>query len=213
MAIRTSPALAFIVLTGLLAGCKSQEQREREAFIAQNCPGMTDYTGCQLFLKSKEHDAKHRAQLSAAPPPSTAPAPVAAPTKAATPVTTAERARILAGIADLKALVLKRTANGVAADTEETCDARQSRMMVAAKAAESKIGEERMLQKTRFAMRAPDLGQDLGGVVSTCLMGCLLDEESDPGHKDGREFVYRSCRQSATALDDLAEQVEALPSK
>jgi hypothetical protein len=122
------------------------------------------------------------------------------------PSTPAERRRVLEGIAELQAIVRRRTAS-IAHETEDGCSARMDRENALIERAQKKAGEEWLKRKTRFSGRAPDLGQDVIGVVYDCVLGCLLDDEADPGDKVGREMVTRSCGQAGIALGDVIREV------
>ncbi len=126
-------------------------------------------------------------------------------------MTAAERARVLAGIAELQGVIRDRLRE-VHHDTDDGCTERQNRYEARINPARAKVGDSRMNQKTRFSHAAPDLGQDIIGVYATCTMGCLLDDGTiDPGDKDGRESIARSCTQATVALEDLAAQVKGAP--
>ena len=163
--------------------------------------------GCD---KHEEGTTSVVSTVSRPPPSAVVPLPISLPASAAvrpeelpqptvvkTP-TAAERARILAGIAQLQAVVRRRASRGREAD--EVCDARTNAETPRIKMATQQIGEDRLRNKTRFSSRAPDLGATIEDFLYVCL-GCT-DLESE-------EAVPHECAQAAAALTDLADDLKA----
>ncbi len=111
-----------------------------------------------------------------------------------------ERARALAEIPKLQALVQRRAKLGI--ETEKECDPRLTRDMTQMVEAEKQIGIDLMRSATRYASRAPNLGQTFESALEMCL-SCT--------EKGDDEAVPHECVQAATALDDLAEGLKAIP--
>jgi hypothetical protein len=117
------------------------------------------------------------------------------------------RATILAVVAELRTLVGEQARIKLRPVAYDECQKLQERAMNRASASLKKIPDALRAAKTRFAARAPNLGQTFEEAIYTCVGGCIIDDpddDSDPGNKVGREMVIQDCRQAATALDDLA---------
>lgn len=111
-----------------------------------------------------------------------------------------DRARALSGIGQLQALMRKRSA--LRNETEDACLARHDGDLDRVAVLVEMVGQERMFRPTRYATRAPNIGQRIEDAVVMCL-GCL-----DPSEDPDDEAVPTECGQAMTALDDLANNLK-----
>jgi len=90
-------------------------------------------------------------------------------------MTPKERAPALDGIARLQALVRKRVTLGF--ESEKTREGRLDHDQAQVEVAEKQIGRELLWRETRYASRAPYLGQTVESVVLMCL--CYTEKGDD----------------------------------
>jgi hypothetical protein len=115
-----------------------------------------------------------------------------------------ERARILAGVGEMHALVRARVAARISDDTEASCDARQKKVGAAYRSAVEKVGPVRVFRfRTRFADDEATRGQTLDLAVTSCLLGCLIEEQGPKAQAE----VLASCKQAKTVLDDFTDSI------
>jgi hypothetical protein len=134
--------------------------------------------------------------------------PAAAPRP---PLAASDRKRILTGISQLQRLVQQRLGELRAMD-DNACQAHIARITPVWEQAKSRIGSDLLAVHTRFADRAPNIGQSVESAVWSCLP-CITHDDvelSAPGDDIFAE-MREACANAIVALDDLETGIKNAP--